>query len=241
MRKASEFPHLNTWNTFCNLPCRAVLDRCGHLCKLECHSPIDIKHNTKCVEQLDRPCETHKEVQLLCHELVIPLYYRINSIKPNEKLKRALLGFKCKVKVEYSRPECDHIVQIACHYKNEILNNTSSLKACEEIVSDYIHPVCNHSFSKPKCITKREYETAPPRCIRMVPHKRPCGCETSMQCHERIEELKRPSICQSSKNINRPRCGHILSMRCYQAERLIADWNGQNGKSAFDGSLFFFI
>jgi hypothetical protein len=227
--KVTQFPSKDSWKSFCSLPCRAVLKRCGHLCKLACHCPVDTTHNGQCREILPRPCETHAQVLLLCHDVEIK--------EGLETLAQALERFECNIKVEYSRPECDHVIRIACYYREQVLKKLKELSPCEEIVSDYIHPVCNHRFSKPKCAVKRKYETQPPKCAEKVEHKRPCGCISIMQCHERNEELEKPSICQSSKNIARPRCGHELSLRCYQAQNLMEDWNEQSGKSATEGKI----
>ena len=59
-----------------------------------------------------------------------------------------------------------------------------------------------------------------------------------MQCYERVEELKAPSLCRSSVSIKRPRCGHMLSMRCFEAEKLKVSWDEKSGKSAIDGNSF---
>ena len=230
--KAADFPDEGSWNAFCKAPCNSMLERCGHMCKLPCHSPVSVKHNEQCTEQLVRPCETHAEVPLLCHDLDIDTFFE-------ESLEQALARFHCKIKVEYCRPECNHVVQISCHKKTEVVNMRKVLSACEVVVSDYIHPVCNHSFPQPKCAKKREYEANPPKCTTRVSHRRPCGCVLNMQCFERIEELKTPAICKSSVQFQRPRCGHMLSMRCFEAEKLKANWDEQSGKSAIDSKLLF--
>ena len=62
-----------------------------------------------------------------------------------------------------------------------------------------------------------------------------------MQCYESNEESINPSICNSSVEIARPRCGHKLSMRCFEAEKLKEDWIKQIGKSAINSITFLFI
>lgn len=236
--KMSEFPNKESWTRFCSLECQTVLDRCGHLCKLPCHSPIDIKHNQKCNELLDRPCEMHPTVPLFCNELPIrgPSYWEKTgqSQSPGESLTEALNNFECKIKVDYTRPECGHIVSVKCHEKKLLDAKKMSLEDCVEIVSDYIHPICNHRFKKPKCSVKRNYELRPPLCTENVLHTFKCKCEASMMCYKSIEEFANPSICNKSVEVSRPRCGHVLSMRCNQATKLKADWEQQHGKSAVD-------
>lgn len=222
--KVTDFPVEKTWNQFCKLACQTVLDRCSHRCYLECHSPV-IPHNQKCNESLVRPCEIHSSIPLFCHEV---------DIEKTESLANALNRFDCKIKVDYCRPECDHIVNMNCFQKKSLEKSLLTLKDCNEIVSDYIHPICNHRFKLPKCAVKRGYELNAPKCTEKVLHKRPCGCEVLMQCYESIEESTHPTICQKSVEIARPRCGHMLSMRCFEAEKLKEDWTKQIGKSAID-------
>jgi hypothetical protein len=231
VNKITDFPNEKTWSVFCSLECKTILDRCGHRCKLPCHSPVDISHSKKCNEPLERPCETHASIPLFCHEI---------SIEKNETLIQALEKFCCNIKVDYCRPECGHIVKIACHDKKLLDSKSIRLSDCNEIVSDYFHPVCNHQFKKPKCAEKRKYESKEPRCTTKVKHIHPCKCETDMQCYESIQETINPSICNKSVEIPRPRCGHILSMRCNQAEKLKLSWEDQRGKSAINRNLSIF-
>jgi hypothetical protein len=227
--KVSDFPGEKNWNQFCSLECKAILDRCGHVCNLACHSPVDIPHNTRCAVTLERPCEIHASIELLCYEV---------NIEKHESLNKALNRFECGIKVNYCRPECEHIVQIKCFEKKSLESNRSVLDDCSEIMSDYYHPICNHVLKKPKCAVKRRYEKNTPKCIEKVTHKRRCGCEIIMQCYESIKELANPIICQKSVEINRPRCGHKLSMRCFEAEKLTEDWTEKTGKSAVNRMLF---
>jgi len=238
--KVSDFPFDEHWNKFCSLSCQAVLERCGHLCKLPCHSPVDVQHNIRCIEPLERPCELHASVALVCHELDIPFYYYSNKITETEqKLADALRKFKCKEKVDYCRPECGHIVSIECFIKKQIDNGQNILNDCQEIVSDFIHPVCNHLFKKPKCATKRKYELKAPDCLQKLLHKRQCGCELEMPCYESIKESTQPSVCNISVEIARPRCGHMLSIRCFEAGKLKEEWAKQSGKSMLLCNILF--
>ena len=224
--KVTEFPNYKSWEKFCSLACDTQL-RCGHLCQFPCHSPIERPHNNKCNEQLERPCETHALVPLYCHELML---------EKNETLTDALRRFNCNIEVDYTRPECLHVVKVKCHEKT---GNKVHLDECSEVVSDYYHPICNHVFAKPKCSVKRRYERKEPKCTQKVLHTYPCKCESYMSCYEHIEESHNPSICNRSVEINRPRCGHMLSMRCNQAEKLKLDWQAQRGNTSVDRKFYF--
>lgn len=227
IHKPSEFPvDESNWHKFCSLPCQAVLSRCGHKCLLKCHSPVDTCHNQECKVELKRPCNLHSEVPLLCHEL---------DIGKQQTVESALRRFECKIQVNYDRPECEHIVQVTCHSKTLILSGNGALDECDVVVSDYIHPVCNHRFSKPSCVKKREYERCIPQCVKIdrEPFKRPCGCIVeNMPCFKRLQEMKAPSKCMSSIELPRPRCGHQLSLRCCFARDLLARWEEQQSESA---------
>lgn len=146
----------------------------------------------------------------------------------------ALAQFECSITVEYVRPECGHVISIECHTKKSLDMKKASvrLKECNEIVSDYIHPMCNHRIARPKCAAKRRWEEKPPECTESVVHRRPCGCRKKMACSESMKEQDTPVMCTESLQVERPRCGHILSMRCYQAVKLKEDWLKQCGRSA---------
>lgn len=230
--KVSDFPTERQWNKFCSLACQAVLDRCGHLCKLPCHSPVDIQHNTKCMKSLERPCETHASVPLLCYEV---------DIVRSESLAEALNRFDCKEMVYYRRPECGHNVRLHCFEKKKMNKGYRLREECSEIVPYYIHPVCGHHFKQPKCATKRRYESNNPNCPQDVIHERPCGCKLKMQCYEKVQELQYPIDCTLLIEIARPRCGHMLSMECYKAIKLKEEWAKQVGKSAIKNRKLLFI
>ena len=144
---------------------------------------------------------------------------------------------ECKIIVDYSRPECGHIVRVHCVNKKKLSNGYRLEGECKQIVSDFIHPVCNHRIKEPTCATKQSYELNTPNCLEKVLHKSKCGCETWMQCYESIQETAKPSICTKSIDVARPRCGHMLSMRCFEAKKWIQDWTKHAGKSAINSKL----
>jgi hypothetical protein len=229
IRHPSDFP--KNWANFCSLPCQAVLLRCRHQCLLPCHSPVDVEHNTKCGHILKRPCEIHAQVELKCCDL---------DIGQQESVVSALARFKCGIIVKYARRECDHVVNISCYNKTQLeaKPHLYQLKECDEIVSDYYHPVCNHIIALPTCAKKRIYEQKAPRCTTQVQHRRPCGCVIKMNCYDSVAETETPPVCNASVQINRPRCGHKLSIRCSVARELCDKWESHAGRSAIDGKHF---
>lgn len=96
-------------------------------------------------------------------------------------------------------------------------------------VSDFVHPVCGHTFSAPACWQRRAWEEKPPRCDKKVVHKRPCGHRNSVKCWESSQERLRPSPCMASVQARRPRCSHPLSLRCAAAAALLEAWEQHGG------------
>lgn len=209
IRKPSDFPSDSNsdWKKFCHLPCSAPLQRCGHLCVLPCH-PLAQPHTQKCRIPVARPCQQHLDIPLLCSDVLIDR---------NESLVKALGRHLCEVIVAYRRPECVHVCKVTCNINEKLIAGCEKAKECEEIVSDYYHPVCNHITKAPKCYIRRSFESQTPRCKVQVQHHRPCGCVTAMQCFESVAEGLSPSLCKEYVNSRRPRCGHSLSLRCYCA------------------------
>ena len=184
---------------------------------------------------LERPCKTHALIPLYCHSLKMNPFNK--NILYGNSLSMALADFECEIKIDYSRPECDHRISITCYYNSQIEKELIKVQDCDVIVSDFIHPVCNHIYPKPNCAKKRSYEQCPPKCKTRVDHKRPCGCIVYIPCFESISEFNKPSKCISSVQIKRPRCGHTLSMRCFEAQLLKESWEQKNGKSAINGNF----
>ena len=168
----------------------------------------------------------------------MPLLCKDLTIGKQETVEAARACFKCPILVDFTRAECEHTEQVACSLKSQLLEGSAVLGQCQVEVSDYVHPVCNHRFAKPKCYKKQEYEKKAPVCVKVDAEvfKRPCGCSVpNMRCFERIEEIRQPSVCMRSVEVARPRCGHQLSLRCFAARKLLVDWSGQVGLSAVDG------
>ena len=59
-----------------------------------------------------------------------------------------------------------------------------------------------------------------------------CGCTAALECWKAIQELNEPSICTKAKKCHRPRCTHILSMRCCESTTLQEKWESCDGVSA---------
>lgn len=223
----SSFPSASNWGSFCHEACSHTIPSCGHKCNLPCHSPTEVPHSKQsaCRVKLVRPCVQHADIPLLCGELNLG----------TSKLQKALQNFECPVEVKYSRPECQHGVCISCHDYTSILKGEAELPDCAVIVGDFTNPICNHVSKKPSCVQRRQWERKPPQCATVVEYKRPCGCVSNEQCWQRNEfiSMATPPLCLKEVEKKRPRCGHILSLRCCVATRLDDLWDDQNGQSAF--------
>ena len=220
----SEFPAHGAWNRFCKERCPFVLP-CQHFCAVGCHSPSHTPHTKKCLVEIPSPCSTHKDLTILCYEL---------KMKIGESVGAAKSRFECQVMVPYRRPDCPHTIALPCHQYQRCIRGEVSPPVCAEIVSDYVHPECGHVFSKPTCKRKREWEQSPPTCRIPITFSRSCKCTLTFECHEYLAERKLPiqPTCFESVTIQRPRCLHKLSMRCHEAQTLLARWNSQIGDSA---------
>ena len=211
----TEFPRQETWADFCNLPCRYALPECGHQCQERCHSPLQIPHTKKCVSEIPRPCAEHVDVPLLCHQA------RGN----HATLAQGLEKFECEVPMSYERAECSHRVEVQCHVFESLLAGRLALEPCEEPVADYVHPACGHVRKKMKCKFRLAFEKAPPKCMVQVSFVKVCGCKTKLACYDMLQEKENPTACKNERTIARPRCGHPISMRCFQCTSLLSEWD----------------
>ena len=218
----SEFPTRESWGEFCNLPCNYALPACGHQCQERCHSPLIVPHTTKCVNEIIRPCATHADVPLLCHQ----------ARGHCATLEHGLKIFKCEVLMPYERSECSHRVEVQCPVFQSLRAGSLALEPCEEPVADYVHPACGHVRKKMECKTRLAYEKNPPLCMVQVPFVKVCGCKTKLACCDMLREKENPTPCKNEKNIARPRCGHPLSMRCFQCSILINEWGNLKAVAA---------
>lgn len=218
----AQFP--TSWQTVCSRPCFYPLPRCGHLCKLNCHCP-STHHNLQCRELVDRFCEEHNEVELYCSDV---------KIGSSQSFSQALLNHPCEIKVSHHRDGCSHVIDIECHVKCDI-DKGHVLEDCKETVADYLHPQCSHKTKSPKCADRQRWEESPPKCQVKVVHTRPCGCKAEMKCFDSILERMNPSKCRKEVNIGRPRCGHEVSIRCFEGTDLLEWWSEQHGESAENG------
>lgn len=210
---ATPFPTHNTWSQLCTKRCNFPLKGCNHDCCLPCHSPTLAGHNEKCMEKITRPCSTHFDVPILCYEA------RGSSSTLQEGLKR----FRCNIPDNYSRPECEHAITLPCHSKISLLQGLTSLKPCAVTVSNFMRS-CGHAIVKPTCAKRRSYETNEPLCLKKVTLTRRCGCDVGIRCHERTLETANPVECLVVKKVPRPRCSHVISMRCRDFEVLQGHW-----------------
>ncbi len=221
----SEFPTTpEERSEFCKKPCSFLLPWCKHPCQVNyCHAPSKVPHTSKCETVVPRPCEEHKDIPLLCFE--------VRQQVPNMfSLVEALQHYRCDVIVEYRRPDCPHTVELSCHRRSLLLTGDVALKACVEIVADYVNPSCGHKIKAPKCCERREWEETPPPCREMVQHVRLCGCRTRMSCHDSVNEssMDNPPKCREAVTAPRPRCSHKLASRCFEAIALRELWSAQD-------------
>eukprot|EP00457_Paulinella_chromatophora_P000075 gb/GEZN01000075.1/.p1 GENE.gb/GEZN01000075.1/~~gb/GEZN01000075.1/.p1 ORF type:complete len:1932 (-),score=209.52 gb/GEZN01000075.1/:490-6285(-) len=236
----SEFPTQQTWAQFCSLPCSYELPGCGHRCSVPCHNPVLITHTQSCQELVARPCIAHKDVPLRCCAVLKPPKPAATAFrgatgldgKTGNDLAQALRTFQCCEKVEYVRHECLHKLDLPCHQHKRVMAREETLPECICEVEDFAHPVCNHIFKKPTCITRRGWEINPPSCNVKVKHKAPCGCVSHMACWRHLEEMASPSPCKNAVSAVRPRCQHKLSLRCHLSTELTQLWNKQDGLAA---------
>ena len=226
---ASKFPMESNWGEFCKERCSYSIPACGHACTLLCHSPTTMPHTqqSNCQTKIDRPCDLHADVPLICCDV---------SVQGKGTLADTLTRFKCSVRVKYSRPECNHVVEVECHQYQGILNGTYRLPNCEVQVADFVNPTCNHISKNPSCTRRREWEKKPPQCCVSVLYKKPCGCTDKVQCWEHIKFMTMETLplCLHDVEKRRPRCGHILSLRCHISSTIDDLWNDHNGQSAYD-------
>ena len=226
INEVAQFPDATSWGAFCSAPCTHRLP-CGHGCSLPCHAPSVEKHNERCEYIFERPCVRHQDVPLLCVDI---------KRRGNQQAKDSLTAFQCCLPEEYSRPECQHKVDVKCHRLDTLEAGAEQLPACEVLVGDYVHPTCNHVFPKPKCAVRRGYERHPPKCKTKVKFTRPCGCLVEAACFEWQLETSNPPECLQDVTFARPRCSHGLSLRCFQRNLLLQRWDAQDGDSAAVGA-----
>lgn len=215
-------PTTTEWAGFCAQPCTYVLKACGHRCQEPCHSPEKLRHSSPCKRVIPRPCATHLDVPLLCHE----------AMGQHSTLNDALGSFKCDVRVDHTRRECEHVVPVSCYELSCILAGTAQLPDCTVQVGDFIHPSCGHVWSNMKCKARRDFEQRPPVCKVKVQHTRPCGCSVDLLCSQLNDERLNPSPCQLARTFNRPRCRHPLSARCHIGTAIYSNWESQSGMAA---------
>lgn len=213
-------PNQANWGQFCAQPCPAKIP-CGHRCAIPCHSPTQVPHTVSCLEEVDRPCEAHRLVPLLCGD--------VKRLKPSEPLAEAFRRFQCEVPVTYLR-SCGHSVRLHCFEETKLKNKQATLNPCVENVDDFELP-CGHRIVKPTCSARAAYQAAPPQCNVQVQHtRRGCGCVMKMRCFESVRELKNLALvqCDHPKEIRRPRCGHNLTSQCHRVSNLLAQWVRSN-------------
>ena len=204
VESVSSFPTAETWGKFCSAACTNVLSKCGHTCPLTCHSPTVTPHVTqnRCQVALPRPCLIHPNVALYCQDLK---FDETRKGMFTETLATVLSNYQCQIPERYTRPECNHVVERPCYDLELVKAGEMALPSCVVKVADFIQPECGHKVSNPTCSECRAYEIMPPKCMTQVKHKRPCGCEIKMTCHDSVRERSHRTLCQSQVTAKRPR------------------------------------
>ena len=222
------FPRKAT-DALCTESCTTTLKWCGHFCAVPCHSPVSVPHTKPdaCAASLQRPCAEHQNEPLTCGTL-----FKASHLTKGSMAKALESGFECDMQVEYQRPECQHKVEMTCARRQRLLAGEEELPTCKVQVPDFYHPACNHVMKKPKCYERRQWEMAPPRCMKMITHVRPCGCTVQLRCFELGEAAASTAPCMMDVNMHRPRCSHQLSLRCYERTALLERWQASHGSGA---------
>eukprot|EP01039_Chlorochromonas_danica_P009656 gene9656-10676_t len=195
------WPCIDQWAGLCSVCCTFTLP-CSHPCNLRCHSFDPLAHTKKCNQLLPSTCPRHREKTVPCHELT-------------DK-------WKCELVEEYFFPNCKHPVGLPCFEYDKIQSQRKPWPQCDHPVVNYIHPACGHIFENMTCAKRSLYEANPPVCFQKVPIRYPCEHTVRIACHLSRQPL---SPCEAPVTINRPRCGHQLSQRCHEGEKLIEQYH----------------
>ena len=208
-----EMPRKDSWQQLCQEKCGVTM-QCGHECKSTCHFLKPDMH-CECQEMLKRPCSHHEDVPLRCGTI---------QLNPNESLQDALnTRWKCTIKSVYKLP-CGHDKVLQCCEHEAVLELERQCPKCEEIVADFHFPKCDHVIKNPKCCDRQRYERDPPICSAQLNVIRSeCNHEEKMKCDDVVE--RKYDACNKMVNEKRPRCGHIMSIRCKNYQILKKIWN----------------
>eukprot|EP00599_Poterioochromonas_sp_BG-1_P007046 CAMPEP_0173142332 /NCGR_PEP_ID=MMETSP1105-20130129/6029_1 /TAXON_ID=2985 /ORGANISM="Ochromonas sp., Strain BG-1" /LENGTH=1951 /DNA_ID=CAMNT_0014055711 /DNA_START=962 /DNA_END=6817 /DNA_ORIENTATION=- len=208
--KGRIFPTPDTWNNFCQISCTSPL-KCGHNCDLPCHVITPLSHNKSCQVKLKRECVYHEEIPVECKDLSI-----------TTTLEAARLDYKCTLKRTVRYPTCVHQFTDKCHQTKQMEEKLLPFPDCLQTVNDFILPSCGHIIQSPKCSERQRYQDKPPICVEIISRERDCRHRVKSQCSSMERELQKP--CRNDVNIPRPRCGHPVSLLCFQTNQLKDAW-----------------
>lgn len=190
------------WKSFCSVPCSIKLP-CGHECGLPCHMFAHADHNRKCMVMLPRNCSVHNQ-PVPCHE-----------ITGNK-------NWKCDIVDTQQSPFCAHSFSLKCFEFELMESELMKWPRCVAKVPDFIHPACNHPFTKLTCDVRRQYDSNPPNCKLKVTKVRDCGHQLELECFQTSKPL-RP--CREPVNGEKPRCGHQISFPCHEYKQLQSSYD----------------
>lgn len=165
----------------CSQPCGFRLP-CGHSCLKVCHI-IDKEHTgiyKKCFKTCDEKiCELEHRCPKMCH-------YGTEC-------------GKCNVPVLKKRPECQHIVKVACSSNPSLAycyNKCEKKRRCGHDCKNICGAICETTA-----------------CKEMVQAKSPCGHTVNVMCSDTKHEAKLLSACNTKCTIEL-KCGHLCKGSC---------------------------
>ncbi len=204
------FPTPETWNSFCQLSCTSPL-KCGHNCDLPCHVITPLSHNKSCQVKLTRECLYHESIPVECKDLSI-----------TTTLDAARVNYKCTLKRTIRYPTCVHDLTDKCYKTKQMEEGSLPFPDCIETVNDFILPSCGHIIQSPKCSERQSFHVKAPVCVEIISQERACGHRVKSECSSMEGELRK--LCRDAVNISRPRCGHLVSLLCFQTTHLKEAW-----------------
>jgi hypothetical protein len=176
----------------CSLPCEWRLDRCGHQCLTQCHSPA-----MHAAYLCPRPCPRRRST---CDHAC-------------QKLCGEECG-SCPVRVDRVRLPCDHSADNVKCYQTLDLESLTCITKVEKNVA-----VCGHVVTMPCHVDPAKFRcTEPCDHVLACGHLCPGTCGS---CHFLDENgVKRTSHSSCNKKCERPSntCNHICTRPCHADE-----------------------
>jgi hypothetical protein len=211
------FPDVDTWGEFCKVPCDRKL-ACGHDCGLPCH--IGKGHQPFCPVQLVRPCEEHKDIPVVCGNLVMK-----GCCNWQDALNT---DWQCMIGCSHILP-CGHEIEIPCRQLKAMIAREKPWPRCEIVVKRFDLP-CGHTIKNPKCFEEQDFlkNGIFPLCKVEMEIMKSCGLhKMKTVCFKSKQQLIdcQNALCEQTVRTHRPRCGHNLTLKCHDSSELLKLWN----------------